>query len=195
MNIPPQIIKFNNMIFDKFSNDIGNMLIVTTILGWIASSTAQIIGISRNSKYSKEQKRFMIRQEMGDAAMNIGSFFLITKPIKLFASKLVSCGKIIPHIVQNTAIKNGDLKNLGKLHFNLSEQPYLGSDVKKAYNSFNNFMGTSSAVLGGILSSNLVTPILRNRYASKRQDKPLIYRTTISKQSPFYKIKTNNMTI
>ena len=33
-------------------------------------------------------------------------------------------------------------------------------------------MGTSAAVLGGTISSNIVTPILRNRFASKRQAMP-----------------------
>lgn len=195
MKIPSQITSITNFIFEKCSKDIGNMLIGTTIAGWVASSTAQVIGISRNKEYSKKQKQFMVRQEMADAAINIGSFFLITTPIKLFASKLVSSGKIIPNIVKTIATKNGDLNNLGKLKFNLSKQSYLGSEARKAYNSFNNFMGTSAAVIGGVISSNLVTPVLRNRYASNRQNKTLTKHNSVPKTSPFNNLKTHSMSV
>ena len=59
MKLHSFVKKTTDFIFDKCSKDIGAALIWTTIAGWIASSSAQIIGIHRNSKYSKEQKKFM----------------------------------------------------------------------------------------------------------------------------------------
>jgi len=160
------------------------MLIATTILGWVASSTAQVLGIIKNDKYSKEQKNFMINQEIGDAMINIGTFFIITTPIKKLASKMVSTGKLLPKSLQRILIKNNDGPNLGKLDFKVIDRPYLSQDMKKTYNSFHNFMSTSSAVLGGIISSNIVTPILRNKYAAKRQHKLQDIQKPIDNQKP-----------
>ncbi len=171
MKIPIQVKKVTDFIFDKWSKDIGSVLIWTTIAGWVASSSAQILGILRNSKYTKEQKNFMIHQEIGDAAINIGSFFIITTPLKKMASKLVKTGKVTTFAIKRPIRKHGDIKKLGLIDFDIKKLPYFSSELEKQFNSFNNFMGTSAAVLGGILSSNILTPILRNRYASDCQAK------------------------
>lgn len=170
MKIPPQVKRITDFIFEKCSKDMGSVLIWTTIGGWVASSAAQIFAIKHNSKYTKEQKSFMIPQEISDAAVNIGAFFLITTPIKKLSTKLVTTGKIIPNVVRRVIIKNNDKCRIGKLDFNITKTPYFG-EVEKTFNSFHNFMTTSAAVLGGVISSNIVTPILRNRYASQRQAK------------------------
>jgi len=183
MRIPRHLKMVTDLIFNH-SQDIGSMLIATTILGWVASSTAQVLGIIKNDKYSKEQKNFMINQEIGDAMINIGTFFIITTPIKKLASKMVSTGKLLPKSLQRILIKNNDGPNLGKLDFKVIDRPYLSQDMKKTYNSFHNFMSTSSAVLGGIISSNIVTPILRNKYAAKRQHKLQDIQKPIDNQKP-----------
>ena len=166
----PHAKKLANFVYSKCSNDLGSMLIGTTIVGWLASSGAQIIGIATNKKYSNEQKSFMIPQELGDAAINIGSFFLITTPLKKFATKLAKTGKLIPKEVITQIINNGDKNRVGKLNFDVTKQSYF-EPVSKSYNSFHNFLTTSAAVVGGIVSSNIVTPILRNKYASITQSK------------------------
>ena len=43
-------------------------------------------------------------------------------------------------------------------------------------------MSTSAAVLGGTISSNIVTPILRNRFASKRQSMPSRFDNTFNRK-------------
>lgn len=187
MKIPTQVKNVTDYIFDKWSKDIGAVLIWTTIGGWVASSSAQILGIMRNSKYSKEQKNFMIHQEIGDAAINIGSFFIITTPLKKLATKLVKTGKITSFAIKRPIKKHGDIKQLGNYDFDIKKLPYFSSELEKPFNSFNNFMGTSAAVLGGILSSNILTPILRNRYASDCQaKKKLLFSQNLSvhNQSP-----------
>lgn len=171
MKIPTQVKNVTDYIFDKWSKDIGSVLIWTTIGGWVASSSAQILGIMGNQKYSKEQKNFMIHQEIGDAAINIGSFFIITTPLKKLATKLVKTGKITSFAIKRPIRKHGDIKKIGNYDFNIKKLPYFSSELEKPYNSFSNFMGTSAAVIGGILSSNILTPILRNRYASRCQAK------------------------
>lgn len=215
MRIPPQLKIVTNFIYDKCAKDIGSMLIWTTIVGWVASSTAQIIGIAKNPNYTKEQKSFMIPQELGDAAINIGSFFLITAPIKKVATKLVSTGKILPAVVKEAVINNGDGARIGKLDFDLTKASYFTAEkISKPYNSFHNFMSTSAAVVGGIISSNIVTPILRNRFASGKQSKmmikldamdndnsiqpsiqPTVKPAVIPKASPFNTFKTHGMSV
>ena len=175
MKFPRQITKTADFILEHFSKDLGTTLIWTTIVGWIASSAAQICGILRNPNYTKEQKSFMIPQEIGDAAMNIATFFLITTPLKKFANKLVKTGKIIPKALRSQIVRHGDADKIGSFDFNIRKLPYFQSaNMEKTYNSFHNFMSTSAAVVGGIISSNIVTPILRNRLASKHKDKAML---------------------
>lgn len=192
MKLHSLVKKTTDFIFDKCSKDVGAVLIWTTIAGWIASSAAQIIGIRTNSKYSNEQKKFMTNQELGDAAVNILSYCILTMPLKKLSTKLVSTGKIIPNNIRKLIIRNGDGKRLGKLDFNIADTPYF-SGIEKSYNSFNNFMSTSAAVVGGTIASNIVTPILRNRFASHRQNVPLNkpYSNT-NKPSPFDRFRNSN---
>ena len=171
MKFPPQITKTADFIFQHFSKDIGSVLIWTTIVGWIASSAAQVCGIWRNPKYTKEQKSFMIPQEIGDAGVNILSFFAITMPLKKFANKLVKTGKIMPRKLMSQIVRHGDTQKIGSYDFDIPNLPYFhNSNMEKTYNSFHNFMSTTAAVTGGIVSSNIVTPLLRNRIASKKQN-------------------------
>lgn len=171
MKISRHLKSVTSYLFEHCSKDIGSMIIWTTIAGWIASSTAQILGIYQNSKYTNEQKKFMINQELADAGMNILSYFAITMPTKAFAKKLVTTGKILPRSVRAVIRQAKDGKKIGNVDFDISKQTYF-SKIEKPFNSFSNFMGTSAAVLGGTISSNIVTPILRNRFASKRQSMP-----------------------
>ena len=83
MKISRHLKSVTSYLFEHCSKDIGSMIIWTTIAGWIASSTAQILGIYKNSKYTNEQKKFMINQELADAGMNILSYFAITCQQKL----------------------------------------------------------------------------------------------------------------
>ena len=161
-----------NWIAKNFRKDASKMLIWTGVAGWSLSSLAQITGVLFNPKISNEQKSFLIPQELADAAVNIGSFFLITQVAKRSVSKLFSTGKFAPTSVRNYLKKHKDLygKKVGKLDFDLDE--VLKQDrffPKNEYWTCKNF-GTSIATVGaGILSSNIITPIVRNEMASKMQ--------------------------
>ena len=45
--------------------------------------------------------------------------------------------------------------------------------IKDEYNSFKNGIDVIAMTAGSILSCNIITPILRNKYAAKRQQKTL----------------------
>ena len=64
-----------NWVYENFKKDASKMLIWTGVAGWTLSSLAQIGAILFNPNISKEQKSFLIPQELADAAVNIGSFF------------------------------------------------------------------------------------------------------------------------
>ena len=155
----------------NFRKDPSKMLIVTGVAGWGLSSAAQICGIAFNRKIPKEQKSFLIPQEIADAVVNVGSFFLITQSVKSLVSKLFATGKFAPSAVRNYLKKNDDLaKRVGKLDFDLDKVLKQNKTFpKNEYYACKNFYTTLATVGAGVLSSNIVTPLIRNYSASKMQ--------------------------
>ena len=68
---------FKNMMYKNYGENPGTMLVHTGVLGWILSAMAQVSAVVFNDKISKEQKSFLIPQEIADAAINIISFYVI----------------------------------------------------------------------------------------------------------------------
>ena len=95
-----------NWVAKHFSKDASKMLIFTGVAGWTLSSLAQIGAILVNPNISKEQKSFLVPQELADAAVNIGLFFLITQVTKRTTAKLFSTGKFAPEKVREFLTKN-----------------------------------------------------------------------------------------
>lgn len=173
---------FKNTILTKYGPNPAKMLIYTGVLGWFLSSAAQVVAIAVNDKIPKEQKMFLIPQEIGDGAINVVSFFLVTSAIKNFASRLVSSGKLAsPKIRQyltdsgiNIKTKKGwkVLPNFDFSKFDIKNMTNFDL-IKDEYNSFKNGIDVIAMTAGSILSCNIITPILRNKYAAKRQQKTL----------------------
>ena len=162
-------------VYNNFKKNTATMLVVTGTIGWGLSSLAQIGAIIFNPKIKKEQKSFLVPQAFWDAAINIGAFFLITQSTKKIVSKMASTGKIAPTKVREFLNKNkvyGD--KVGKLDLDLDEvlkkEPKFPKD---SYYSYKNYATTVGTVGASILSSNIVTPILRNSAASDVQKKYL----------------------
>ncbi len=164
--------KILKVVADKFSTDASGMLIWTGVAGWGLSSLAQICGIAFNKKIPKEQKSFLIPQEIADAAVNVGTFFLITQSVKWSVSKLFQTGKFAPEAVRKYLQKNKDLyaDKIGKLDFSLDKVLKKNKDFPKdEYYACKNFYTTVATVGAGVLSSNIITPLIRNYSASKMQ--------------------------
>ena len=70
--------KFKTTLYKNYGENPGNMLVHTGVLGWILSSLAQVSAVVFNDQIPKEQKSFLIPQEIADAAVNIISFYVIT---------------------------------------------------------------------------------------------------------------------
>ena len=158
-----------DFIYTNLSKDLGTMLIVTGCVGWVLSSIAQIASIAMNDKIPSSQKKFLIPQEASDAAFNILGFLAITTSLKYVAGKLVSTGKVLPKKVVKFLEQNGFKDKIGSLDFNIPRDVPNFENVKDIYNKCSNFMTSSAAVVGSVVSTNLVTPIFRNNYAAKMQ--------------------------
>lgn len=180
-----------------FSKDASKMLIFTGVAGWALSSLAQIAAILVNPKIKEEQKVFLIPQEISDALVNIGAFFLITQFTKKTTSKLFSTGKFAPKSVREYLNKHSDIyeKKVGKLDFDIDNVIKIDSNFpKEAYYKMKNFGTAFATVCAGVVASNIVTPLLRNKMASNVQKTYINeFKNTGSKESDTIK-KTEVLT-
>lgn len=186
--------KIKTKAFDKFSHGLGSMLIVTSAMGWALASTAQIFGIAKNNKYSKDEKNFLIKQEIADASLNILTFCAITTSFKNLAKGLVDSGKIItPKIsnfckkqnidltqpktsiskiisekLQNTVanIEKAKTTGIGDIQALRKQRNVLRTFQNKTLIPFENGAEVVGTLGGGILASNIITPICRNKIAA-----------------------------
>ncbi|MFA7658648.1 MAG: hypothetical protein WCY19_04380 [Candidatus Gastranaerophilaceae bacterium] len=197
--------KMKDHMGSSYSGDAGKMLLHTGTIAWIVSSAAQILAIIANDKVSKEQKKFMIPQEMADAAINILAFYTLTNGIQNFTKKLVSSGKFITPYIKKFCVEHEinlardaeeNIPNIGKAimdkvkefrsvikvnkspHINLSDTEIgtLNNQIKELenfydtkYAPFESGFKIIGNVIGVIVSSNIVTPLLRNPFAAAKQ--------------------------
>lgn len=201
--------KSKSFLFKHYSEDLSKMLLWTGTIAWITSAAGQIFGIATNKKISKKEKKFLIPQESLDAAINITSFFLVTRQIQNFSKKLVSKGHIITPKIKEFCIENGikfvkekggDSLNIGKavldkvkqytsvldinkdnkavtkLNLSNNQQKLIQDEIGKLndfydqqYAPFEGGLGVIGSLTGAVLSSNIITPILRNPIAAAKQ--------------------------
>ena len=159
-----------DIIANQSTYNTANILIFLSAGAWLASSLAQVVGIYNNKNYTKEQKSFMIPQELADAAVNIGAFLLLTTSLKSLTTKMVETGKLTPKSIQKFLGEKGLLSERGKFDFNVTRVEGF-QEYRQTYNNFKTVAESTAAIVGGIISSNIVTPILRNKIAAKRKDR------------------------
>ena len=66
MNNASLFTRAKNLIAKHYGDAPGKMLVHTGVIGWILSSAAQVCAISINDKIPKEQKMYLITQEIAD---------------------------------------------------------------------------------------------------------------------------------
>lgn len=120
----------------KFYQDTAGMLIVTSAMGWILSSAAQITSIACNSKLSKKEKSFLIPQEALDGITNVGLFVTLSAAAKHITSSIID--KEIVKIKNPEKYKSPILTVVsivsGAIASNIITpfvRNYLGADVQK----------------------------------------------------------------
>ncbi|MBQ8668348.1 hypothetical protein IJ472_01115 [bacterium] len=163
---------FVNWVAKNYGDNVGKMLIHTGVIGWVLSSAAQVVAIIINDKIPKEQKMYMIPQEIADAGVNILSFYAITQTCKGLGSKLVNSGRWLSGDVRKFLLDN-NVQNVGKKGFDVLTQGNLTPEIAEKFMEFRNGMDVIATTTGSILSCNIVTPIIRNEIAANRQKKAL----------------------
>lgn len=222
---------FKNYMYEHFSTGLGNMLLLTGTLSWILSALGQLAGIAANDKISKEKKKFLYPQEIADAAINIFSFFIVTKATKDIGKYLVSSGRILTKKINSKCITESiDIIKDGKrvkgldignalstkaaeyeaaLKLSKSEGYIIDSakvtkfeekikDLKNfsddVYAPFAGGMEVIGSVVGAVVSSNIITPLLRNPIASAKQKFDIV-NEQIEKQQQAQLEKTNKQAL
>jgi len=177
-------------IAKKYADDPAGMLISTGVIGWMLSSAAQICAILFNPKIPNEQKGYLVPQEFADAAVNIGSFFAITQMLKYGTKKLFDTGKFAPKKLRAFLAEHKDLvkDKIGRYDFNLENTfkdiegfKDTGFDTARAFGT------TLATITGGVISTNLVTPIVRNQMATKMQKNYINYKKAEAENQPTFK--------
>ncbi len=188
MKLPSFLNNFKNYLYKNYGENPGTMLVHTGALGWVLSSLAQIFAVAVNDKITVEQKSFLIPQEIADAAINILSFYIVTSSVKNLSTKLVQTGKLTTKAIKTQLEHLGVAKEkIGSFDFNIGKL----KEVPKDYKSFKNGVEVIASTLGSIASCNIITPILRNEYAAKRQKQIVAKLHKNDNGQPY---KTYNMT-
>lgn len=163
-------------VYNKFAGNPGDLLLWTGTIGWILSSLAQASAVIFNNKIPSEQKKFLIPQELADAVVNITSFIVITRSFTKFGEHLVKSGKLATNDIR-ASLKELKLDaNVGVKGFDITAQdemkelnPKFNKELQKKYFDFADGVAFVSSTVGSIISSNIITPIIRNKFAAGRQ--------------------------
>ena len=152
---------FAQKMIANFANDNAKFLFLSAAAGWFLASSAQTFGILTNKKFDKEDKKFLIPQEIADGAANIGLYALFTAPLMGLTEKLIDNGKI--------AFKN----------------------IEKGTAEFERLKGGArviASIAGAIISSNILTPLVRNKLGTIAQRKALHQKIKVTEPNydPYY---------
>lgn len=154
---PP--VKFLEKIADIYKDDTAKRLIHAAAAGWTLACLANVFGITTSKKIEGKQKKYLIPQELADGATNIGLFILTTLGLTKVSDKLASSTKLI-HF--ETAAQN----TKGKLLKNIAASADVRKDAVGG-------IKVIASLIGAVIASNIITPIIRSKFASWRQENAL----------------------
>ncbi len=172
-----------NYLYKNYGEAPGKMLVHTGVLGWILSSAAQVTAVVFNDKIPSKEKLFLIPQECADAAVNILSFYIVTNTFKNIGSKLVSTGKLTTPKIQKYIKEHNLTDQIGKVSTNIKNG--MTGDIREHYTDFKNGVDVITSTAGSILSCNIITPVLRNEYAAKKQKEILAKKSSPASSAEF----------
>lgn len=176
--------KLKNTIYEKYGRESGKMLVHAGLITWITAAVSQVVAVALNDKVPPEQKKFLIPQEIADGALNVLTFYCITNTVKNVAGRLVSTGKWSTKGIRDFVARNPLAQNIkmGDMSTNLGKTFKENKEFHDCYDNFKGGMDMFSAVVGAVTSSNIITPIIRNRIGAERQ-KDSIARDRMQKNS------------
>jgi len=97
------------------------------------------------------------------------SFFFVTKTFTAVANKLVNQGKWIEKPILDYLKKSNVASKVGKKGFDVLLHGNLPPKMADSFVGWRSGVDMGATLVGSILSCNIITPLLRNIYASKRQ--------------------------
>ena len=166
----------------------ANFLKNIAVAGWALSSLAQTVALIFNNKIPSKEKKFLIPQEIIDGITNITLFWFITSKATNLGKKLVLTKKILPksisEIMNNFKQPKGSLDEMKKAFISHAKQFGTAANVKTADNAIEG-MGVLTGIIGAILSNNICTPLIRNKFAANIQKRE-IAKGNLSNLNPNY---------
>lgn len=163
-----------NYIYKKYGEESGKMIVHAGVITWATASLAQIAAVVFNDKIPKDQKKFLIPQEIADGVINIAAFYVVTNSLKNIAGKLVSTGKWSTRGIRNFIEKNPTYKiKMGDMSTNLGKTFKENKEFHDTYDTFKGGAEMFASTIGSIASCNLVTPLIRNSWGASQQKKSI----------------------
>ena len=163
--------KGKKFLYKQFSEGGGNMLIWMGALGWFTSAVAQITALNLNKKIPKEEKGFLIKQEVADGVVNCGMYLGFTKLVQICVNWGLEKGKITSDTIKPIVEKAAKDKKIDLAkHFsnsNISELLKDQSENLAKFKKFKNGVDILTNVIASVIACNIVTPLARNYIASK----------------------------
>lgn len=206
--------RVGEFVYKNLEEGSGNMILATSMTAIGLSTLAQTIAIFINKKYSLSQKAFMVPQEITEGVITILSMFCITKPIQGLSGKLVKTGKIATTDMIKYMNMHGLLEKRGKSDFDFKKivnsiiknietsDKFIKSsskEQKKLLENHNNAIhlyeitaDATSAIAttaGSVLTTALISPLIRNVSASYYQQHNIDLYNKISPKYNTHRLK------
>ncbi len=126
MSFKENLGQLTGKFLNSCKNNNGMFLFGAMAMAWSLASLAQTVGLIANRKITKDEKKFLVPQEILDGTFNIATYAAVTLPLIKGAEMLTKS-----RIAKNAKVVEG--------------------------------AKTIAAIAGGIISSNIITPLLRNK--------------------------------
>ncbi len=163
--------------FDRNNN--ASFLFTTAAIGWVLASAAQTFGILKSKELSKEDKKFLVPQELADGTANIAMYAVVTTNLMNLAEKSCKPGKNGKAPFVSLKDASGNILDYTT---NAAQYAKTGRNLK-----------TGAAILGGIISTCILTPIVRNaaaafikKQADKKKGEVIVPTNIYGRTQPFF---------